>query len=294
MTKTTDLIALNYWIPIGRFQEVGQRRPLKTKVLGQNIGCQRLPDGSMTAWEETETGQTGATLAVQEKYGHVWVTLGDNPKPLLHMPEFDEPNRRLVTCGPVRVRTSALRVVENFLDLAHFPYVHTGYLGNEPETAVLPYKVTTEEVEDEIWATECQFEQPMAAKAAENAQMSYYKYRVSTPFLTVLYKTCPTVEAAWDLIGLFVQPVEEEVSIAHSFVLPFDEENTDTDLIHFQQTIFFQDRPILESQRPRKLPLYPRAEMPTRADATSTAFRRWLIKKDLTFGVIKAAPGGAL
>ncbi len=36
-----------------------------------------------------------------------------------------------------------------------------------------------------------------------------------------------------------------------------------TDLIHFQQTIFLQDRSILENQIPRLLPLDPGMEIPT-------------------------------
>ena len=56
------------------------------------------------------------------------------------------------------------------------------------------------------------------------------------------------------------------------------------DLIGFQQVIFLQDRIILENQRPILLPLEPRAEVPTRADASSIAYRRWLKEKGLVYG----------
>jgi phenylpropionate dioxygenase-like ring-hydroxylating dioxygenase large terminal subunit len=56
------------------------------------------------------------------------------------------------------------------------------------------------------------------------------------------------------------------------------------DLVRFQQLIFLQDRIILENQRPRLLPLTPHAEIPTRADATSIAYRRWLKEKGITYG----------
>jgi phenylpropionate dioxygenase-like ring-hydroxylating dioxygenase large terminal subunit len=45
-----------------------------------------------------------------------------------------------------------------------------------------------------------------------------------------------------------------------------------------------QDRIILENQRPVLLPLEPRLETPTRADASSIAYRRWLKEKGLTYG----------
>jgi phenylpropionate dioxygenase-like ring-hydroxylating dioxygenase large terminal subunit len=56
----------------------------------------------------------------------------------------------------------------------------------------------------------------------------------------------------------------------------------------FQQTIFAQDKPILENQRPRRLPLDPRAELPTRSDASSLAYRGWLRDRGLSYGVIPA------
>jgi len=39
----------------------------------------------------------------------------------------------------------------------------------------------------------------------------------------------------------------------------------------FQQTIFAQDKPILENQYPKRLPLDPRAETPIRADKVAIA-----------------------
>ena len=62
------------------------------------------------------------------------------------------------------------------------------------------------------------------------------------------------------------------------------------DLVQFQQMIFLQDRSILESQRPIKLPLDPKMEIPTRADLTSVAYRRWLKKRGALYGAVE---GGA-
>ncbi len=64
----------------------------------------------------------------------------------------------------------------------------------------------------------------------------------------------------------------------------FDDETSMTDLIHFQQMIFVQDRSILENQMPKRLPLDPAMETPTRADLTSVAYRRWLKRHNYTYG----------
>jgi phenylpropionate dioxygenase-like ring-hydroxylating dioxygenase large terminal subunit len=54
----------------------------------------------------------------------------------------------------------------------------------------------------------------------------------------------------------------------------------------FQDTIFFQDKDILESQRPRRLPLDPAAEFHQRADRASLAYRKWLKDMGLSYGTI--------
>ena len=72
-----------------------------------------------------------------------------------------------------------------------------------------------------------------------------------------------------------------------------DDTTTDAALVAFQQLIFLQDRIILENQRPRLLPLDPRAEIPTRADISSVAYRRWLKEKGLKFGTAEGAGAAA-
>ncbi|CDX36185.1 hypothetical protein MPLSOD_270005 [Mesorhizobium sp. SOD10] len=52
--------------------------------------------------------------------------------------------------------------------------------------------------------------------------------------------------------------------------------------------IFAQDKPILENQIPKRLPLDPRAETPIRADAVSVSYRRWLRDRAVTYGAIPA------
>ena len=46
-------------------------------------------------------------------------------------------------------------------------------------------------------------------------------------------------------------------------------------IVEFQDRIFAQDRPIVESQRPELLPLDLQAELHLRSDRTAIAYRRW-------------------
>lgn len=290
--KTADAVALDNWIVVGMSAELGRDEERRTRLLGQDIAVRRSADGTPAVFELDDAGGRGPAHPAIDLYGHVWTTLGAPSGRPLDMPEFAEPGRRLVIVGRVTVRASPLRIVENFLDMSHFPYVHTGVLGAEPATEVSDYKVEMREAGDELWATDCSFFQPQAAMSAESGQVSRYMYRVSSPFVTVLYKTCPAVADAWDLIGIFVQPLEEDRCDVHTFMLLYDDDSTDAELIHFQHMIFLQDRSILENQVPTGLPLDPRDEHAVKADASSMLYRRWLRAKGLRFGTWQPAGAG--
>ncbi len=269
---------IDQWYPVGlisRLQPEGQ----ETLLMGEAIRVCGTADGKASVMTAD-----GRALPVTERYGHVWSSLGTPEKPLFDIPETEQPGRRLVDVGVVRVRCSPLRAVENFLDIAHFPFVHTDVLGSEPHTEVENYKVEIREDADEVWATQVKFYQPQAAKSASGGITTEYMYRVPAPTCSVLYKTCPPKPGEWDVITLFVQPLTEELCDVWPWMALYDDETPMTDLIHFQQMIFLQDRSILENQIPRRLPLDPGMEIPTRADLTSVAYRRWLKRHDFTYG----------
>ena len=181
------------------------------------------------------------TLPVRTDYGHLRTTLGTPERALFDIPESREADRRAIYCGAVTVRASGLRLVENFLDLAHFPYVHTDILGVENRPEVARYDVEQRRDVDELWATKCEFFQPKAAASSEGGQISQYMYRVVNPFNVMLYKTPPTAPNRWDVIALFVQPVEPDLSIAHPYMLVIDDISSDAELIGLQQMIFLHD-----------------------------------------------------
>jgi phenylpropionate dioxygenase-like ring-hydroxylating dioxygenase large terminal subunit len=247
--------------------------------MGEPIEVARTSDDNAQV-----TSADGRSLPVRIRYGHVWSSLGNPGKELFAIPEADQPGRRFVDVGVVRVRCSPLRAVENFLDIAHFPFVHTDILGAEPHTEVQNYKVEIREDEDEVWATQVKFYQPQAAKSATGGITTEYMYRVPAPTCSVLYKTCPPRPSEWDVITLFVQPLAEDLCDVWPWMALFDDDTPMTDLIHFQQMIFLQDRSILENQIPALLPLDPGMEIPTRADLTSVAYRRWLKRHNYTYG----------
>ncbi len=267
---------LGEWYPVAMAALV-DAAGRRTLLLGQEIRVFR------DAGRIRVTADAG-DLAVTERFGHVWACPGTPARALFTIPEADHPGRRLVDCGVVRVKCSPLRAVENFLDIAHFPFVHTDILGAEPHTEVNRYDVKIREEVDEVWATKVHFYQPQAAKSAEGGIVTEYMYRVPAPTASVLYKTCPAMPGEWDVIAIFVQPLTEELCDVWPWMALYDDVTPQAELIAFQQMIFLQDRSILENQIPRLLPLDPGMESPTQADLTSVAYRRWLKRRGLTYG----------
>lgn len=250
----------------------------ETKLLGTSLHVHQQ-SGKITV-----TDNDGKHYPSQVAYDHVWTTLGEQPRPLFSIEEAADTARRRVPCGVVRVRCSPLRAVENFLDIGHFPYVHTDILGVEPHTEVYPYQVEIDQATDEIFARNIKFYQPQAAKSATSGVQTEYIYRVPAPTTAILYKTCPNKSDAMDVISIFVQPVSEEECDVWPWMALYDDDSSFADLVQFQQMIFLQDRLILENQVPTLMPLDRGQEIPTRADLTSMTYRRWLIAKGAFYG----------
>jgi len=268
------------WYPVAMADELAKGQCKTTRLLESKIELLGADNGSLEAVAD------GRKLLVKTAYDHIWISLSDAPRPLFSIPEAQESERRFVPCGVVRVKCSPLRAVENFLDIAHFPFVHTDVLGSEPHTEVYQYDVHIDDSNNEVIASNIKFYQPQAAKSAAGGIQTEYVYRVPAPMVAILYKTSPPKPDAQDVIALFVQPLNEETCDVWPWMALYDDTSSMADLIQFQQLIFLQDRSILENQIPRKLPLDPELEIPTRADLTSIAYRRWLKRLGAYYGAI--------
>ncbi|MEH3086858.1 MAG: aromatic ring-hydroxylating dioxygenase subunit alpha [Xylophilus ampelinus] len=222
--------------------------------------------------------------AVREAHGLAWVRLapGDIDPPAFAA-EDDERLRKL-NCGPYDVAASAPRIVENFLDLSHFGFVHEGWLGSRAATSIDDYRV--ERTATGLVAIDCKAWQPQSNLHATAPAQVAYGYEVNAPYTAILTKVPDAAAGApagyRESIALFVCPVTPESSRVWFRLAVADFASPDEKLRAFQDTIFRQDQPVLESQRPQRLPLDLRAELHTAADRASSTYRRYL--KDLGIG----------
>lgn len=235
-----------------------------------------------------------ATVEAQERYGLLWVRLlpggaaGVEPDPPAFAAE-QEPRLRKVNCGPYDVAASAPRIVENFLDMAHFGYVHEHWLGAREHTAVPDYRVDA--TPTGFLASGCKAWQPRSSVHAQGGAEVEYTYEVNAPYTAVLTKVPDPASVALadfrESIALFVCPVSPERSRVWFRLAMNDFDSPDSQLQAFQHTIFTQDQPVLESQRPKLLPISddaPVRELHCAADRASAAYRRYLRERGITFG----------
>lgn len=219
------------------------------------------------------------TYHCQEAYGLVWASLGHPSKDVPMFDEWADDGFRKVPSGPYHVNASGPRVVENFLDVAHFPFVHGGYLGVKSRPEISDYEA--EISDDGVIARNVRVFQPNGYGDGQPAEVAY-TYKALRPLTAYLRKDSPTQTLS---IIMFVTPHDLVDSSAFMIMAEnYMNGSPAQDLVTFQDTIFGQDAPILRSQRPELLPLDLQAELHLKSDRTAIAYRKWLAQLGLTIG----------
>lgn len=261
------------------------------KVRGGRLAC------AYHGWEYAPSGQCAripahpeqqppakaqaVTYRLQERYGLVWVSLGQPAHDLPDLPEARNPANRTALAGPAGpVKASGPRLVENFLDVAHFPYVHAGTLGDESRPEIADYAVETGL--QGVVASGIRVYQPDPYGTGQGDYIEY-TYKAFRPLLAYLRKE--TERGDFLSILLAITPIDERTSTAYFFLVQTDSPTlTEESMVQFQYGIFAEDQAILESQRPELLPLDLHAELHLRCDKTAVAYRRWLKELGLKYG----------
>jgi len=226
-----------------------------------------------------------ASYACASRYGIAWVALGEPRWPLPDVPELESPEAwQVVPCGPYSWRSDASRQVENFTDFGHFPWVHPGLLGDPARPAVPRHSVAAdghilryEIVRPEAPSSD---EFPVFANEQTEAPERRSRYELHLPYTIVL-------RLGWGgergMVYFFAsQPVGEEACTGYLMIARNYDRDKPVDLLQeFENTIFEQDRRMVESQRPWKVPFDLAAEMHLKFDAVAVAYRRAMSRQGL-------------
>ena len=129
-----DNVILDQWHPVSSVDDLKKQKKITTILLEEHLTCNEGSNGEAHVWKSIDPAKK--LLPAKLAYGFLWASLGNPPPDLFLFPEFHEIDRRNVVTGTFGVNISAGRAIENFLDMGHFPFVHTGILGQEPHTEV--------------------------------------------------------------------------------------------------------------------------------------------------------------
>lgn len=244
---------------------------------GPSGRCTRIPS---LPPERGIPGKARATLyRAAERYGLVWVCLGEPVAPIPECPEFEDPTyRRWSVIRPQHWNASAARIVENGLDTGHLAWVHRGVIG-VPSSPLIP----DHEVErrgNELW-----FDitlETVADHRFRKTTSANFTFRLIPPFVLQFWRKVSD-RHRYTALTVLCPLSDTETRYAQIACRNYDLEKPDETFSEVNQVITAQDKAIIESQRPELLPLDLREELHLKGpDAGALRYRQLLV--ELGFG----------
>jgi phenylpropionate dioxygenase-like ring-hydroxylating dioxygenase large terminal subunit len=225
---------------------------------------------------------------VEERYGWVWVFLGDLPEserpPIPPFPEFGQPGWRAIY-GQFLWKAHYTRVVENGVDIAHAPFVHRNSFGNRENPVVPEHEVKSDE---HTISTSVVLESPpprglwkFIRKGRAQVEVSVAIHMSSITRLDLRFG-----KNGWRTIVLDSNiPIDENTTLTRYIQLRnfFTGSWADGDAHRRMMQIFLEDQPTVEGQIPRVVPYEIGAELSVKSDGMAVAHRR-LRKKYIDMG----------
>jgi vanillate O-demethylase monooxygenase subunit len=226
---------------------------------------------------------------VTEVHGMVFVAPEAPIAPLGAVPEADDPSFMVGELPTLQARASAGLLADNFLDVAHFPFVHTGTFGADEAAEVPPLSVARDD-----WSFSMSYEHRfahredpgVAAGLRPLVQTRRLTYSVTAPFHLRL--RIDFVESGGsNVIGFFIQPETDETCRLFTTLWRDDLEGDVgrmAEAIDFELAVLREDLRVQEAYYELVLPLDPTAEVHTRADRATLELRRVLADLVTTIG----------
>lgn len=219
------------------------------------------------------------TVLSEERYGIVWACLSGEPIwPLPIWPGIGNLDYKKLFMPVDTWKAAASRHVENFNDIAHFPWVHTESFGGDIDWAAPHYDVTHTDygLSFQIPYLEGGNRFPDGVEAERRPVI--YHYELTFPFSTIIIVD-PQDSPFMHYFADTVCPVSAHETRIFQVVTDTTG-NPDPELwAHDAHVINAEDKPMVEEQHPEDLPLDLRDEIHIPADRLSIEYRRVLVSK---------------
>jgi phenylpropionate dioxygenase-like ring-hydroxylating dioxygenase large terminal subunit len=316
-----DPVLVDDWHPVARVEDLAGGGPIAARILGEDIVLwragesyfawrdlcvhrgTRLSLGHVVGGDRLECAYHGwtygpdgrcvhipahpaqvpparacvVTYQARSRHGVVWATIGSGASGIPTFDLLEDGAHHVVMAGPYRVKASGPRVIENFLDVGHFPFVHEGILGDRSRPEIEDY--SAEITPQGVVAEGVKVYQPDPYGTGRGSTVTY-TYRAHRPL------TASLVKHGDHSFGILVSVTPHDAVDSTAWMWMCMDYETEASAVEYQDRIFAQDRPILESQRPELLPLDLQAELHLRSDRTAIAYRRWLKELGVRTGAV--------
>ena len=218
------------------------------------------------------------TVWVQERYGLVWIAVDEPGTTLPRIVQDEDAAFRRIVEPFQHWHVAATRMTDNFLDVAHFPWVHAGTFGADVDRVVAP--VTMEPIGDfHGWRYEVSAGNDATGAAASGHSAPVVQRAMTTGFslpLLVLSTISYPVNGLEHVILLVSTPVDDEHSLFTFVVWRNDDHSRPVDeVLALDRAIGAEDKAMLETIR-GPLPLDATGLVNTQADRVSVEWRRRL------------------
>lgn len=224
------------------------------------------------------------TYPAVERYGLVWTCLDlqSDSVDIPLMPHWDDPQFQQIICPTVDIQAFAGRQLEGFLDVAHFGFVHTDTFGDPDNTQIPPYRPVETGSGFEVHYNSSVGNYPIGVDGKAPDDFNWLRhFQVHLPFTATLTVHFPNDGRL--VIMNAASPVSSKVTrLFAPIARNFDKDLPVEDCHAFNLKVFEEDRLIVESQKPERLPLDPMLEVHIPADMSSIAYRKGLRNQGLS------------
>jgi vanillate O-demethylase monooxygenase subunit len=216
-----------------------------------------------------------------ERYGLIWIAIEEPICPLLEVPEWSDPSLMRGMLDPQRSPVSAGSLIDNFLDFAHFPFLHANTIGAAGDAEIDEYRVNRDG-----WAFSLvyagSFRNIWDSGVAEGIRPL-----VQRRTMTFTYAAPFSVRVRFDqheagsviVVVLFVQPESVHQSRLFTYLLDSNVgggEQYMKESLAFEQSVLDEDLALQARYDVKELPLDLHDEFHTRADRITVELRRVL------------------
>jgi phenylpropionate dioxygenase-like ring-hydroxylating dioxygenase large terminal subunit len=271
LLSNVDDALLRAWHPVAVENEL-REEPLLVTLVGREWS---LRDGQVTP----------RPYGLARRWGLLWLAPEEPLVDFFPDPDHEDEHYAGAWLRPVRTNAPAGIVADNFLDVAHFPFVHAATFGAGEEKAVPPYDVTDEPYGCRSVQVQW-FDNPedpgvrAGVRPVRQRRRATYVYRA--PFQLML-RLEELDAGAVKTILFFAQPESLISTRIYTKMLLYGiggqarpDPQTVAREVAFEEAVLAEDLALQRQMTLTGLPLRPRDELHVRADRLGVALRRVL------------------